>query len=130
MELTVGMTHTATLTVTQDKTAVAVGSGELEVFATPMMAALMEQAAAAAIRPALPQEKTSVGTSLSISHISATPVGMQVWATATVTGVEGSRIEFTLTARDEAGEIGAGTHTRVAVNSARFMEKTAAKAGK
>ena len=129
MELTVGMTGTAATAVTRDNTAAAVGSGDLEVFATPMMAALMEQAAAAAIRPALAAGKTWVGTSLQLSHNSATPVGMKVEAVATVTKVEGSRVEFSVTARDDAGEIGSGTHTRVVVDSARFLEKTVAKAG-
>lgn len=130
MQLTVGMTHTSTLVVEPKHTAAAVGSGDLEVFATPMMAALMEHAAAAAIRPALPDGKTSVGVSLQIAHISATPVGMEVEAVATVTKVEGNRVEFAVTARDQAGEIGSGTHTRVIVDAARFLEKTAAKAAK
>jgi fluoroacetyl-CoA thioesterase len=127
MKLAIGMTQTATLVVEPRHTAAAVGSGDLEVFSTPMMAALMEQAAAAALRPALPAEKTSVGISLQIAHTSATPVGMRVEAVATVTKVGGSRVEFSVTARDEAGEIGSGTHTRVVVDRARFLEKTAAK---
>ena len=109
--------------VTPAHTAKAVQSGSLEVFATPMMAALMEKAACAALAPYLEGEETTVGTALAIRHTAATPVGMQVTAEAVVTAVNGREITFRVTARDEAGEIGSGEHTRFVVYAGRFQEK-------
>lgn len=129
MEIAVGMTHTSAITVTKDKTARAVGSGDLEVLATPMLAALMENAAAKAIEPALAKDKTSVGISLQIFHTSATPVGIQAEATAIVNKVEGNKVEFSITAKDKGGEIGTATHTRVVVDAVRFMDKAIEKIG-
>lgn len=79
------------------------------VYATPCMAALMEGADCEALAPVLPPEKTTVGTELSIQHISATPVGLEIRAEAVVTQVEGNVITFQVTAFDEAGKIGEGT---------------------
>lgn len=124
MSIEVGMKYVAELTVTQDFTAKAVGSGELEVFATPMMAALMEKAAYMAIAPSLPEGDSSVGCELKISHVSATPVGMKVRAEAEVTAVEGKMIHYTVKAFDERGLIGEGTHVRALVHSDRFLERT------
>ena len=87
------------------------------------LAALMEGAACEAIAPALPDSTTSVGTMLSIEHLSATPVGLEVRAEAEVTAVEGKVITFALRAFDEAGEIGKGIHKRVIVNSQKFFDK-------
>ena len=84
----------------------------------------MEGAACAAIEEALPQGQTSVGTALNLEHLSATPVGLDVRASAEVTAVDGRNITFAITAFDEAGEIGRATHTRVLVNSEKFLEKT------
>lgn len=127
MEITVGMTGRVEMSVEREDTAAVVGSGSLLVFATPCMVALMEGAACEAIAPALPEDKTSVGIELAISHISATPVGMDVYATAEVTSVEGSIITFQVTAFDESGKIGEGTHKRAIVTTQRFLDKTYAK---
>lgn len=124
MEITVGMKGEVTALVEKEDTAQSVGSGSLMVYATPCMAALMEGAACEAIEAALPQGQTSVGTALNLEHISATPVGLEVRAEAEVTAVEGKKILFAITAFDEAGEIGHATHTRVLVNSEKFLEKT------
>ena len=124
MEITVGLQGTATTLVEPEDTALSVGSGSLRVFATPCMAALMEGAACEALEGLLPEGKTSVGTELNIAHISATPVGMEVTATATVTAVEGNTVSFTLTASDEAGKIGEGTHKRVIVSEQKFLDRT------
>lgn len=124
MEITVGMKGEVSTMVEKEDTAQEVGSGSLMVYATPCMAALMEGAACAAIEEALPQGQTSVGTALNIEHISATPVGLEVRAQAEVTAVEGKKLRFSITAFDEAGEIGHATHTRVLVNSDKFLEKT------
>ena len=124
MDIVIGMKGQAFAQVDREDTAKEVGSGALMVYATPCMVALMEGAACEAIEACLPEEQTSVGTALNIAHISATPVGHEVRAEAEVTAVEVKKITFSLAAYDEAGEIGHGTHTRVIVNSQKFLEKT------
>ena len=127
MEITIGMCGEAFSSVEREDTAAEVGSGSLLVYATPCMVALMEGAACEAIAEAIPEGKTSVGIELSISHVAATPVGMEVRAQAEVTAVEGSVITFSVTAYDEAGMIGKGTHKRAVISTERFLEKTYAK---
>ncbi len=127
MEITVGLKGEAFTLAEREDTAKEVGSGDLLVYATPCMAALMEGAACEALANFLGEGQTSVGTFLSIDHISATPVGLEVRAEAEVTGVEGKTITFQVRAFDEAGEIGHGTHTRVIVNSQKFLEKAYSK---
>lgn len=124
MEITVGMKAVVYNEVEREDTAAAIGSGGLLVFATPCMVAMMEGAACEAIAPAIPEGKTTVGTSLHIEHTSATPVGLEVRAEAEVTAVEGKKITFRVVAYDEAGEIGHGTHERYMVNIQRFLDKT------
>ena len=123
MEIAVGMKGEAFTTVEREDTAKEVGSGSLLVYATPCMVALMEGAACEAIEEAMDDTKTTVGTELNIQHISATPVGLEVRAEAVVTAVEGKVITFEITAWDEAGEIGKGTHKRVIVPTQKFLEK-------
>ena len=123
MEITVGMKGEVCTLVEREDTAREVGSGSLLVYATPCMVALMEGAACEAIQEALPDTQTTVGTELSIQHISATPVGLEVRAEAGVIAVEGKVITFEVKAFDESGEIGKGTHKRVIVNSQKFLEK-------
>ena len=127
MEITIGMKAEVSSLVEREDTASEVGSGSLLVYATPCMVALMEGAACEAIAAALPEEKTSVGIELNISHLSATPVGLGVRAEAAVTAVEGSIITFQLTAYDEAGKIGEGTHKRAVISTQRFLDKTYSK---
>jgi len=127
MEITVGLKGEAFTDVAREDTAAEVGSGSLLVYATPCMVALMEGAACEAIAQALGENQTTVGTALNIEHISATPVGMEVRAEAIVTEVSGKVIRFEVSAYDEAGQIGKGTHTRVIVNSQKFLDKTYSK---
>ncbi len=127
MEITVGMKGEASTLVEREDTAYEVGSGSLLVYATPCMVALMEGAACEAIAPALPEDKTSVGTMLNISHIAATPVGMEVRAEAVVTEIEKNTITFSVTAYDESGKIGEGVHKRAVVTTQRFLDKVYAK---
>ena len=127
MEITIGMKGSVSTTVEREDTAYEVGSGSLLVYATPCMVALMEGAACEAIAPAMGEEKTSVGTELSISHISATPVGLEVRAEAEVTEVDGNSITFNITAYDEKEKIGEGTHKRFIVTTQRFLDKTYSK---
>ena len=123
MEITIGMKGEVGTLVEREDTAMEVGSGSLLVYATPCMVALMEGAACEAIASTLPETKTSVSTELNISHLSATPVGLEVRAEAEVIAVEGNTITFAVTAYDEAGKIGKGTHKRVIVSSQRFLDK-------
>ena len=127
MEITVGMKAEVFTNVEREDTAKEVGSGDLLVYATPCMVALMEGAACEAIAEAMGENQTTVGTMLNIAHISATPVGLDVRAVAEVTAVEGKVITFDVKAYDEAGEIGHGTHKRVIINSQKFLEKTYSK---
>jgi fluoroacetyl-CoA thioesterase len=99
-----------------------------QVFATPWMVTIMEHAALNAIRDYLEPGESAVGTAVNVRHLAATPVGHQVTATAEVTKVDGRRIEFNVSARDETEEIGAGTHERMLVELARVNKKLATKA--
>ena len=117
----VGQVGTATTEVSAAHTAQAVGSGSLPVFATPMLVALMEQAACHCLAPHLPEGQTSVGTHVDIHHTAASPQGAHITATATITQVNGRQIVFEVRATDGTQEVGHGTHTRVAVDAARFM---------
>ena len=123
MEITVGMKGEVFTLAEREDTAKEVGSGDLLVYATPCMVALMEGAACEAIADCLKDTETTVGTALNIEHISATPVGLEVRAEAEVTAVEGKVITFAVSAYDEAGQIGKGIHKRVIVNSQKFLEK-------
>lgn len=127
MDISIGMKGEVSTLVEREDTAQEVGSGSLLVYATPCMVALMEGAACEAIAAALPEEKTSVGIALNISHLAATPVGMEVRAEAEVTEVEGNTITFQITAYDEAGKIGEGTHKRAIVTAQRFLDKVYSK---
>ena len=127
MEITVGMKAEVSTLVEREDTAKEVGSGDLLVYATPCMVALMEGAACEAIAEALSDTQTTVGTALTIEHISATPVGLEVRAEAEVTAVEGKVITFAVRAFDEVGEIGNGSHKRVIINSQKFLDKAYAK---
>lgn len=124
MELEVGMKGKVASAVEREDTAQEVGSGSLLVYATPCMVALMEGAACEAIAGALPEGKTSVGIELNIAHISATPVGLEVYAEAEVTAVDKSILSFRVSAYDESGLIGEGTHKRALVTTQKFLEKT------
>ena len=127
MEITVGMKGTVSTSVERDDTALEVGSGSLLVYATPCMVALMEGAACEAIADAIAEDKTTVGIELNVSHLAATPVGMDVRSEAEVTAVEGNIISFSVVAYDESSKIGEGTHKRAIVSSQRFLDKTYAK---
>lgn len=127
--LAIGMKGRAQRMVTPDTTASAIGSGLVPVFATPYMAALMENAAVNAVQPALTEGQGTVGTRLDITHDDATPVGMQVWAEAELTAVEGKKLTFSVTAYDQAGRIGSGSHERFIITVDRFLSRAQAKRG-
>ncbi len=121
---------TVTELVTDNNTALSVGSGSLSVYATPAMLALMEKAACEAISASLNEGETTVGTLLNVKHLAATPVGMNVFATAELVSRDGRKLVFNVTASDESGIIGEGTHERFVVLSDRFTEKTYSKLNK
>ena len=113
--------------VDETKTAAAMGSGSLAVYATPALVALMEHAACEAIADTLEEGVTTVGTQMNIDHLAATPVGMEVRAEAVLTAQEGRAYTFTIEAYDACGLIGRATHQRFAVKIDKFMAKTNAK---
>ena len=127
MSIEVGIKGRAETVVVQENTAAAVGSGLVPVFATPYMIALMENAAVNALTPYMEENQGSVGTHLDVSHDAATPIGMKVWAEAEVTAVDGKALTFSVTAYDEAGIIGKGTHNRFIIAVDRFLAKTEKK---
>lgn len=122
-----GLTGEVTLRVSETHTAAALGSGNVNVFSTPALIALLEAAAIAALDGHLPSGQTSVGTHLDVRHLAATPVGMTVRAVATLTEVDGRRLVFAVEAHDDVEQVGAGTHERFVVDKARFEARVAAK---
>lgn len=115
--------YTATMTVKKENTALVMGSGDLEVLATPCMAALMEQAAMCCAADLLEEGMTTVGTALQITHDKATAVGKTVSATAKLVKQEDRAFTFEVEAREGDTLIGKGTHQRFAVNKERFLAK-------
>jgi len=124
MSVTIGLKGEASDMVSRETTAKAAGSGSLLVYGTPYLVALMEKAACTALEPFLEEGQSSVGTRLDVHHDSATPVGMEVRAEAEVTAVEGRKITFRVSAWDEKGPIGGGTHERFLIRTESFLQKT------
>ena len=121
--MNIGLSYTATTTVNQNNTALALGSGDMEVFATPAMVALMENAAMNAVASHLEVGQTTVGTQITTSHIKASALGATISATATLTAVDGRSLTFAITAREGDKIIGEGSHTRFIVDRERFLAK-------
>ena len=119
----IGLTYTSTLVVSKDHVAAVMGSGDLHVFATPAMVALMENAAMLAVAEHLPEGSTTVGAMMNTSHVKPSPVDESIKATAVLTEINGRELKFNIAARDEVGIIGEGTHTRFIVSRERFMDK-------
>ena len=118
-----GLSYTSRVEVVLENCAVTAGSGDLEVFATPAMVALMENAAMNAVAAALPEGSTTVGAEMNVTHIKPSGIGAKVSATAVLTAIEGRKLPFTVGASDEGGMIGEGVHIRYIVDRARFMAK-------
>ena len=127
MENIVGLKFKAEETVTEEKTALAVGSGGLPVYATPCLSSLMEHSAYELLQQHLPQGSSSVGTSIDLCHSSASPVGMRVWAVCEIVAAEGRSVTFNIKAYDDKGEIGSCVHTRVIIDAGRFLDKAQKK---
>lgn len=116
--------------VVYENTATAVGSGVLEVFATPCMIALMEKTACDSVLPYLEEGNGTVGTEVNVKHLSATPIGMTVRCESELVEVDGRRLVFKVAAFDDAGLIGEGMHERFIVNNEKFQSKTNRKGEK
>ena len=118
-----GQKHTSELTVTEEVTAVKIGSGDMPVLATPAMLALMENAAMLAVADSLADGETTVGGHIESSHLKPSKIGDKITATAEVTKVEGKKIEFKVSAHCNDVLLGEGTHLRFIVDRNRFIEK-------
>ena len=118
-----GLTYTSTLVVSKDHVAAVMGSGDLHVFATPAMVALMENAAMLAVANHLPEGSTTVGAMMNTSHVKPSPVEETVRATAVLTAIEGRKLTFSVKAEDSKGIIGEAVHVRFVVDKEKFMSK-------
>lgn len=116
-------------TVNTENSAKTMGSGTLDVFATPAMIALMEKTAWKSVQNHLEDGQGTVGISLNVKHVAATPLGMKVYCESELTEVDGKKLVFTVKAFDEAGLIGEGTHERFVITNEKFQQKTNDKAG-
>ncbi len=116
----IGATANMSFTVDEASTAIALGSGDVPVLATPKVVALVESAAVAALAGMLEDGQTSVGTNVTLDHLAPTPVGGSVLATATVTSVDRRTIRFDVAVTDDDRTVARGTHVRVVVDRSRF----------
>ena len=125
--LETGIKGTRTVTVNEDNTAKAMGSGTLDVFATPALIALMEETCWRSVANELEEGSGTVGTLLEIKHTAPTPVGMKVTCESTLTEVDGRRLVFEVIARDAKGVVGEGKHERFVVQNEKFQVKANAR---
>ncbi|MCL6557932.1 MAG: thioesterase family protein [Firmicutes bacterium] len=125
--LKIGLRGEAVTRVTEENTALAYGSGEAKVFATPAMIGLMENAALSSVDPLLEPGQITVGIRVDVEHLAATPIGMEVVARSELVEIDGKRLVFRVEAHDERELIGRGTHERFIVTKERFLSRTAAK---
>ncbi|TYO96947.1 thioesterase family protein [Desulfallas thermosapovorans] len=126
-QISPGLTGTAQAEVNEGNTAIAYGSGDINVFATPAMIGLMEKAALSSVDPLLPRGYTTVGIKVEVEHIAATPVGGRVRAQSRLLEVDGRRLLFEVEAYDEMELVGRGTHQRFIVRADSFLQRVAAK---
>lgn len=119
----VGLKYESQTVVSTTNTANTLGSGDMEVFATPAMIALMENAAMMAVAPYLDEGASTVGIEMATSHIKASPIGATITASAELISVEGRKLSFRVKAWDEQSVIGEGNHTRFVVDRERFLSK-------
>lgn len=128
MALTVGLKGREEVLVSEANSAKTMGSGTLDVFATPSMTALMEQTAWKSVAPYLDEGYGTVGTRLEITHDAPTPLGMKVWCESELTEIDGRRLVFYVAAFDEKGKIGEGNHERFIIQNEKFQAKANKKA--
>ena len=125
--LETGIKGTRTVTVNEENTAKAMGSGTLDVFATPALIALMEETCWRSVANELEEDCGTVGTLLEIKHTAPTPIGMKVTCESTLTEVDGRRLVFEVIARDAKGVVGEGKHERFIIQNEKFQVKANAK---
>ncbi len=123
----IGLRGTATIQVTARETAEALGSGDVPVYATPSLVALLETAAVNTVAGHLGPGETTVGTWIEVAHLAATPVGMEVHAEAVLTAVDGRKLTFAIVAQDACEKVGEGRHERMIIARDRFLAKVARK---
>lgn len=123
MDMETGRKYTSTLVVDRSKTAETMGSGDMPVLATPVMVALMENAAMLAVKDALPEGATTVGGHINVSHVKPTGLGQEVSAVAELTAAEGKKLTFHVAAYQGDTLIGEGEHVRFIVDRERFLSK-------
>lgn len=123
MPIEIGLTAKASTRVTSNDTARSMGSGDVEVLATPRLIALCEEACCLAVAGALGTGQTTVGVRVQLDHLAPLRVGSAVTAEATLERIEGRRLAFTVSASDDAGLVGAGRMTRVVVDTEAFLAK-------
>lgn len=126
-EYKIGDTYKTEAVVSEEMLACNVGSGSLKVYATPMVVALIEKAAAEMAQTFVDEGITTVGTRIAIDHVSATPAGVKVWAEVTLKEIDGRKFVFDVSAFDESGLIAKGEHERFSVDIVKFMKKAAIK---
>ncbi|MCQ4637816.1 thioesterase family protein [Anaerovorax odorimutans] len=125
--LETGIKGTQQVKVSEENSALAMGSGTLKVFATPAMIALMEKTAWMSVAPYLEEGNGTVGTALDVQHSAATPLGMTVTCESELTAVDGRKLTFQVVAKDETGIIGQGKHERFIVQNEKFQAKADSK---
>jgi predicted thioesterase len=130
LKLAMGLKARVDKTVEYKDTAKAVASGLAEVFATPSMIALMENAAYLAVQPYLPAGASTVGIRIDVQHLAATPVGLKVWAEAELKDVDGRKLTFDIAAYDEMEKIGEARHERFVIDEQKFLSRAEAKGKK
>ena len=130
LNLQAGLKARVDKTVEYKDTAKAVASGLAEVFATPSMIALMENAAYLAVQPQLPDGVSTVGIRIDAQHLAATPVGLKVWAEAELVAVDGRKLTFDIQAYDEIEKIGSARHERFVIEEQKFLARAEAKGKK
>lgn len=123
----IGIIGKEEIVVNKDVTAAAIGSGMVEVFATPMMIALMENTCAKSVASHLQADESTVGTHVNVSHCAATPIGMKVYCESELIEIDRRKLTFKVTAYDERGMIGEGLHERFIIDSKKFQEKINSK---
>lgn len=122
-----GMTGSLECIVTEEKTAKRMGSGELDVYATPAMIALMEETAYKSVSAELEEGMGSVGTLMNVKHVAASPVGMKITCKSELIEVDGRKLVFRVEAFDEEGLIGEGVHERFIIQNEKFQKKADSK---
>lgn len=127
--LEIGLKGHQEMTVTDEFTAKTMGSGVLDVYATPAMLALMEKTAFTSVAPYLNEGCGTVGIKVEIEHVASSPLGMKITCDSELTAIEGRKLIFSVEAFDEKGLIGKGIHERFIIESERFQEKTNQKMG-